>query len=409
MSNWRQYFQDGGFTSKQRGSASSAWLSIIQSDEEKLKQWRHERQERAIYWKEVEKTESIEDYVHEITSFVCQDKVAVAAKHSSDVAAHLSGTTSSSNALHPRVRVASQKDLIHSQLTLSKTPRLKSKRGSQGTIVQLQEPWKALMEAALAMNHGRCIEIPVGGDISHLSETRRILYTFALDSLRTFKGDKRQLMALKNASVALSCTIDLSCDDLRDYFEDDFLVRAANASTCRHWRHDVRFVLEEVRILKGQYQEQQRAGEAVPEHWEAIMDIVEQVCRLCVKPSFGSCASEADVVAEWKAVLYPLLMDSEVFMRSGECVSESTKAVKALLDEEYNDFGTFGRKVDLLFHAHGQELANLEFKVAEATQLDIETQHLKNIRLNRAIMESQYEASVVKSTVLFLDFQGTPS
>ncbi|KAF9968593.1 hypothetical protein BGZ73_009219, partial [Actinomortierella ambigua] len=224
-------------------------------------------------------------------------------------------------------------------------------------------------------------------------------------------------------SVALSCTIDLSCDGIHDYFEDDFLARAANgfnlpAPECDVQKvlapiqkllpgHDVHFVLEEIRILKGQYQEQQREGKTVPKNWEAIMDIIEQVCRLCIKPPFGPRASEADVVAEWKAVLYLLLIDSEVFMRSGECVPESTKAIKAVLDEEYDEFGTFGRKVDLLFfHAHGQELANLEFKVAEATQSEIEIQHCKNIRLNRAIMESQCKASGVKSTLLFLDFQG---
>lgn len=77
-----------------------------------------------------------------------------------------------------------------------------------------------------------------------------------------------------------------------------------------------------------------------------------------------------------------------------------------MLDEEYDEFGMFGRKVDLIFHAHGQELVNLEFKVAEASQLDIEIQNRKNVRLNRAIMESQHEACEVKSTVLFLDFQG---
>ncbi|KAG0197649.1 hypothetical protein BGX28_008857 [Mortierella sp. GBA30] len=77
-----------------------------------------------------------------------------------------------------------------------------------------------------------------------------------------------------------------------------------------------------------------------------------------------------------------------------------------MLDEEYDEFGTFGHKVDLIFHAHGQELANLEFKVAQASQVDIEIQNRKNIWLNRAIMESQYAACEVKSTILFLDFQG---
>lgn len=77
-----------------------------------------------------------------------------------------------------------------------------------------------------------------------------------------------------------------------------------------------------------------------------------------------------------------------------------------MLDEEYDEFGVFGLKVDLIFHAHEQELVNLEFEVAKASQLDIEIQIRKNIRLKRAKMESQHEACEVKSMVLFLDFQG---
>ncbi|KAF9206817.1 hypothetical protein BGZ59_011482 [Podila verticillata] len=116
---------------------------------------------------------------------------------------------------------------------------------------------------------------------------------FALDNLRAFKCDRRQVISKKDASVALSCTVNLACDGLYDYFDEEFLTRAANAFNLptaenRIGRvldplqkllpgHDIRFVLEEVRILKGRYQEQQRSGEAVPEHWEAILDIVEHV------------------------------------------------------------------------------------------------------------------------------------
>lgn len=77
-----------------------------------------------------------------------------------------------------------------------------------------------------------------------------------------------------------------------------------------------------------------------------------------------------------------------------------------MLDEEYDEFGVIGLKVDLIFHAHGQELVNLEFEVVKASQLDIEIQIRKNTRLNRAKMESQHEACEVESMVLFLDFQG---
>ena len=94
-------------------------------------------------------------------------------------------------------------------------------------------------------------------------------------------------------SVALCCTVNLSSDCLPDYFDDDFLTNAADAyhlPTVKNRTAAVldpllrllagrtpRFILEEVRVLKGRYQEKQRGGEAVPERWEAILDIVEHV------------------------------------------------------------------------------------------------------------------------------------
>ncbi|KAI8598751.1 hypothetical protein EDD21DRAFT_406580 [Dissophora ornata] len=141
--------------------------------------------------------------------------------------------------------------------------------------------------------------------------------------------------------------------------------------------NDVRFLLMEVRIRKGQFQLQEIRGEPVPSLWEPVLDIVEHVCRLILCPSFDGNASEAEVVSEWKAVFNFLLNGSGIYMRSGECVSDSSKDIKDILDEEFDDFGTFGRKVDLIFHANGQELTNCEFKVAEATELDIELQNRK--------------------------------
>ena len=59
-------------------------------------------------------------------------------------------------------------------------------------------------------------------------------------------------------------------------------------------------------------------------------------------------------------------------------------------------------------HAHGLELANLEFKVGEAKDLDIKIQNRKNVRLNRAIMEAQHEACDGRnSTIQLLTFETT--
>ncbi|KAG0274510.1 hypothetical protein BGZ95_009704 [Linnemannia exigua] len=126
---------------------------------------------------------------------------------------------------------------------------------------------------------------------------------FALDNLRMFKSDRGHTIAV-DTSAAQSIYL-----GLQDYNEEEFLTRTANAYPLRKLlpSHDVRFVLEEVRILKGRYQEQQRADETVPEHWEAILDILLTRTR--------AYASEADIAAEWKAMLYMLLMESDVFMR----------------------------------------------------------------------------------------------
>ncbi|KAF9957986.1 hypothetical protein BGZ70_009354 [Mortierella alpina] len=363
--------------------------------------WQNEKKERELFWRDMKNTESLEGYVEEITELVVKDKIAVATKHTANVAAHLRAGSKTSS----RIATLKKGDICP---PLTKKGKVKST--PKVAVPQLPEPWKALMEVALALNHDRDVDIPEDCDISHLSPNRQQLYRLALDSLRTFKHDKQRIIAKKDAS-------------LHDYFEDDFLTNAADAyhlPTPKNRTATIldpllkllagrtpRFILEEVRVLKGRYQEKQRKGEAVPERWEAILDVVEHVCQLVLRPSFEGNASEADVVAEWKAVINMLLRDSSIYMRSGECVSKSSKDIKALLDAEYDDFGSFGRKVDLTMHAHGLELANLEFKVGEAKDLDIKIQNRKNIRLNRAIMEAQHEAcGGIKSPILFFDFQG---
>ncbi|KAF9410723.1 hypothetical protein BGZ76_005479, partial [Entomortierella beljakovae] len=127
-------------------------------------------------------------------------------------------------------------------------------------------------------------------------------------------------------------------------------------------------------------------------------------------------ASESDVVGEWKALFNILLGGTNVHMRrhelimvfeiSGECVSESSKEVKAILDEEFDDFGKFGRKVDLTFLANGIELANCEFKITDTPDAEVELQNKKNIRLNRAIMESHKTSCGKRLDLMFMDVQG---
>jgi hypothetical protein len=67
----------------------------------------------------------------------------------------------------------------------------------------------------------------------------------------------------------------------------------------------------------------------------------------------------------------------------------------------------FGRKVDLLFYIDDIELANVEFKVQKTTPMEIKIQHLKNIRINRAIMEGQLKTCDARTSILYMDIQGT--
>lgn len=60
MSAWREFFEEQRFTTKQRGSASSAWLRIIRSDPKRMGEWLNEKQEREVYWSNLKKTEDLE-------------------------------------------------------------------------------------------------------------------------------------------------------------------------------------------------------------------------------------------------------------------------------------------------------------------------------------------------------------
>ncbi|KAF9087333.1 hypothetical protein BGX27_002956, partial [Mortierella sp. AM989] len=304
------------------------------------------------------------------------------------------------------------------------TTRLHSKKRQARKLgPSLQEPWKGLMEIALLLHLGKSVDFPEMPDLLHLSDSRKALYECAYDNLLTFKNNKKQVMCKKNASVALSCTMNLSLRGLEKYFDNEFISAASNAyrlvlpaNRTRHILrplaevlelHDMMFLLKKVYVLKGEYAQMEMRNETAPSLWEPVLNVVEHLCKLVLRPSFGEMSSsEGDVVAEWKSIFNILLGATDVYMKSGECISESSKEVKAILDEEFDDFGRFGRKVDLSFLAYGQELANCEFKTGNTSDLDIELQNRKNIRLNRAIMESHKSSCDVRLDMLYMDIQG---
>ncbi|KAF9391939.1 hypothetical protein BGX21_011121 [Mortierella sp. AD011] len=307
----------------------------------------------------------------------------------------------------------------------SSKPKLSAKKGREKASGPfLQEPWKGLIEVALLLYHGKSVEFPEMPDLSHLTDPRKGLYMCAYENLLSFKDNNKNILCKKEASVALSCTLNLGCQELSSYFDSKFLSLASDAyeftlpenkTRCILQplveileRHDVNFLRKKVRILMGTYTEMEERNEAVPSLWEPVLDVIEHLCKLVIRPSFGPMSvSEGDVVAEWKTVFNILLGGSNVFMKCGECVSESSKSVKAILDEEFDDFGKFGRKVDLIFCADGLELANCEFKIADATDMDVKIQNRKNIRLNRAIMESHKSTCGARMNMLYFEVQGS--
>ncbi|KAI8363334.1 hypothetical protein B0O80DRAFT_11415 [Mortierella sp. GBAus27b] len=106
---------------------------------------------------------------------------------------------------------------------------------------------------------------------------------------------------------------------------------------------------------------------------------------------------EGCYVQAWGNIFSTLLSGSDIKTMSGEGMSEATKALK-------KDEG--GRKVDLLFFRRNIELGNIEFKCANPRPSEIRRQHSKNIRINRAIMESHFNAYDQRYEMMFMDIQG---
>jgi hypothetical protein len=80
------------------------------------------------------------------------------------------------------------------------------------------------------------------------------------------------------------------------------------------------------------------------------------------------------------------------FNSSGEWVSEATKEAKAELKNLIESFGSFGHHCDLLFVANGYDLSQI--------------QALKNIRLNKAILDQHYKILQKQDHVLFMSCRG---
>ncbi|KAF9995393.1 hypothetical protein BGZ79_010917 [Entomortierella chlamydospora] len=262
----------------------------------------------------------------------------------------------------------------HTQATMVPTTT-PSKQEENAAGLRLPEPWRSLMEMAKKLHLGQNTDIPPMSDISHLSSLRQSIFKCAYDNLSAFKSNKKLIIRQKDAHVALSLTLNLSSPEMTDYFHGDDISAAMKSYNLNITENRTSYILGPLQeILE-------------------MNDVEYLQNELVLRPSFGCDPSEADVVDEWKTVFNYLLKGSNIYMRS-------------ILDEEFDEFGRFGRKIDLTFYSDEYELANCEFKLPDAPVMDIKIQNRKNIRLNRGIMESHLEASGLKLNVLFFDYQG---
>ncbi|KAF9979442.1 hypothetical protein BGZ65_006571, partial [Modicella reniformis] len=140
---------------------------------------------------------------------------------------------------------------------------------------------------------------------------------------------------------------------------------------------------------------------------QRVLDVVRHLC--INKPS--KAMSEGELVAVWSYILNALA-DHKLTLRSGELTSKATRWQQLLMQQEYDlDAGsaTYGRKLDLQCRHNDVEINNSEFKVDHASDLQVEVQYRKNLRVNQAMMlylNEQINMSLEDMEVLALDVHG---
>ncbi|KAI7825679.1 hypothetical protein BC939DRAFT_122843 [Gamsiella multidivaricata] len=221
--------------------------------------------------------------------------------------------------------------------------------------------------------------------------------------------------------VALSCTLNLSGPNLKAYFANEILDLAMKDAAPSEKRSDVLIFLEPFyenlvnsemdinRLLplvvrrKADLMEKNKSNELECK----ITDIIEYLCRLITSPEMrsGESFSEAEVVEVWRGLFKILLRDTSVYSKSGETVVVASKGVQEILNKEFGDHSTYGRKADMLFKSRS-ELCNFEFKAEGTPQSEIMVQNRKNIRLNRCILEHLRRLGVSRPRIMFADFEG---
>ncbi|KAI8344983.1 hypothetical protein B0O80DRAFT_504799 [Mortierella sp. GBAus27b] len=177
------------------------------------------------------------------------------------------------------------------------------------------------------------------------SPARRGLWRQAHETLSKRAGGGNKLKLLSDASVTVSCTLNLEAPIVEEHFGHGFATKARNGFDLisRHQpTEDIRQTI--LLTLKNNN-----------DLWKARAEI----SRLHVK-------YEEDDTLDQKQTLLNILDATD---RAGECVSDASKAIKTVLNNEYVCAGTHGRRVNLLFYEGDDELCIFEFKSGRESRI----------------------------------------
>ncbi|KAG0011249.1 hypothetical protein BGZ80_000825 [Entomortierella chlamydospora] len=264
--------------------------------------------------------------------------------------------------------------------------------------------------------------VPDGLSLNHSS-----LFKLARDCLITYRNQmtNKDIILLKDAQVAMSCTANLLSNDISKYFEKEFIAKASNVSKDDTFDHDDEIVnllaklkgsidnggpsmvRDDATIMKAEMVRKRREQrQSTRSRAEKILEAVETACDLASEKPFGKAPSECDCLNAWVNIFKFLLPDG-LTCHTGETSLDSSKPVQSELASEYgNELSESGRRVDLRFSYKGIEVANIELRSPTEKRTSRAKQTRKSIRLNRCIQRSLEKKGLESPTIMSADVAG---
>ncbi|KAF9109163.1 hypothetical protein BGX27_007925 [Mortierella sp. AM989] len=392
-----------------RGSMSAAWIRGVDrlknlTLKRQLKaDWTTTAKIRKAFWDELDEQERDQNLFPQVS-------------HSSS-SIHITSSSTSSTPSARAVPSSASSSSSSVNAVSSSTQAIKATKQKSSS---LEEPWQTLQDCAQKVSQKRpmpCLEF----DLSSMSETRAGLFQHAYDSLLLHQDNGEDIVTLKDAFVALSCTMNLSGPNLKSYFSKEILELADHNTALLNKQNNIANLLEPFhenlckndldisKLLQFTVKRKAELMEAGQDNEVEgkITDIIECLCRFIASPEMRveELFSESEVVDIWRSIFKILLRDTNIYTKSGETVVIASKGVQEILNKEFGDHSTYGRKADMLFKSKS-ELCNFEFKAEGTSPSEMLIQNRKNIRLNRCIFEHLRRLGVSRPRIIFADFQG---